>query len=405
MPDDELLKLAESGKLRGELRSQTDRMLRDRKSEAFFRNFTGQWLQTRDIETVIVDARQVLQREAPPDPDGERRRRRFRELRDRVYETLNEEEKKELDEIRAVFGQRFRQPLRAELTGEIRRAMRLETEKTIERIFREDRSLLEVLDSNYTYLNEALARHYGLTNLGVKGGEMRLVELPEGTPRGGVLTQGSVLAVTSNPTRTSPVKRGVFVLENLLGTPPAPPPPDIPPLEESSRGGSGSPLSLRQTLTLHREQPLCASCHNRMDPLGLAMENFNAMGMWREQERGQALDASGTLITGESFTNVLELKRVLVQGRSPEFFHTVAEKLLTYALGRGVEHTDTATLDLIAGKLKAAGGKPSVLLSEVIDSAPFQRSRATSASTAQPRSASLTPVSLPADLTKPRLSP
>src|SRR5262249_26533901 len=159
---------------------------------------------------------------------------------------------------------------------------------------------------DYTFLNERLANHYGIE--GVKGDQMRLVKLPPESPRGGVLTQGTVLITTSNPDRTSPVKRGLFILDNILGLPPAPPPPAIPALEEAVAGLKGPPPTLRETLKLHRSQPLCNSCHNRMDPLGLALENFNALGRWRDKERNQPIDSAGQLITGESFTNVRELK-------------------------------------------------------------------------------------------------
>jgi hypothetical protein len=377
MPDAELFDLAGKHELRKRLGAQVQRMLADRKAEALVKNFVGQWLQVRDIENVQIDARQVLQREAPADPDQERRRQRSRELRVKEEaSTITPEEKKELDELRATFGRRFNRPPRAELTGELRKAMRLETEKTFEYILHEDRSLVELLDSNYTFLNERLAAHYGLTNLNVTGDQMRLVKLPPDSGRGGVITEGAVLAVTSNPTRTSPVKRGLFILDNLLGTPPAPPPPDIPPLEDAAKAMKGRTLSLRETLALHREQALCSSCHNRMDPLGLALENFNAMGMWRQQERGQPIDATGKLLSGESFTNIIELKHILATRHAVDFYRTVTEKLLTYALGRGLEYYDVATVDSIVERLKAAEGHPSALLTGIIESAPFQKTRA-----------------------------
>lgn len=374
MPDDELLRLAGERKLRSQLAAQTKRMLEDSRSSAFARNFVGQWLQTRDVDSVSIDARQVLGRENNFDPDQEKRMQRFRSLRDREDE-LTPEEKKELAEIRATRNRRG-QPLRAEMNGDIRRAMRLETEKAFEHILKGNRSLIELLDSDYTFLNEKLARHYGLTNLNVVGDEMRLVKLPPETGRGGVLTHGSVLTVTSNPTRTSPVKRGLFILDNLLGTPPAPPPPDITPLEDAAKAIRDRPVSLRETLALHRDQPLCASCHNRMDPLGLALENFNALGLWRDKERGLDIDSTGTLLSGESFTNVIQLKRILATNHAPEFYRTVTEKLLIYALGRGLEYSDVITVDAIVEKLTASGGQPSVLLAEVINSAPFQKARA-----------------------------
>jgi hypothetical protein len=268
----------------------------------------------------------------------------------------------------------FRGP-RTEMTPDLRRAMRQETEKTFDYIIRENRSLLELIDSDYTFLNERLARHYGLTNLNVTGDEMVLVKLPQGSPRGGVITHGSVLAVTSNPTRTSPVKRGLFVLDNLLGTPPPPPPPDIPPLEDAAKKMTDKKLTLRETLALHREQALCASCHNRMDPLGLALDNFNAMGMWRDQERGTVIDATGKLLSGESFTNITELKKILARNHATEFYRTITEKLLIYALGRGLEYYDVATVDAIVERLQKSNGRPSELLAGIIQSAPFQKTR------------------------------
>jgi hypothetical protein len=184
-----------------------------------------------------------------------------------------------------------------------------------------------------------------------------------------------VLAVTSNPTRTSPVKRGLFILDNLLGTPPPPPPPDIPPLEDAAKAMKDKKLTLRETLALHREQPLCSSCHNRMDPLGLALDNFNAMGMWRDQERGTPIDAAGKLLSGESFTNVKELKKILATNHATEFYHTITEKLLTYALGRGLEYYDVATVDAIVERLVRSNGRPSELVAGIIESAPFQKTR------------------------------
>ncbi|MEW6156907.1 MAG: DUF1592 domain-containing protein [Verrucomicrobiota bacterium] len=376
MPDDELFRLAAQNQLRKNLAAQTRRMLTDAKSDAFVRNFVGQWLATRDIETVQIDARQVLARESPLDPDFERRRARVRALREKPESELSAEEKKELEELRSTFIRQFRRAPRAELTGDLRRAMRQETEKTFEYVLRQNRSLVELLDSDYTFLNERLARHYGLTNLNVAGDEMRLVKLPPESPRGGILTQGSVLTVTSNPTRTSPVKRGLFILDNLLGTPPPPPPPDIPPLEDAARAVKDKTPTLRETLAMHREQPLCSSCHNRMDPLGLALEHFNAMGIWRDQERGQPIDASGKLLSGEEFTHIKELKRILVARHATEFYRTIAEKLLTYALGRGLEYYDVATIDRIVERLEKSNGSPTELLAGIIESAPLQKTRA-----------------------------
>jgi hypothetical protein len=371
MPDDELFRLAAEGNLRKNLSAQVTRMLADRRSEALVRNFVGQWLQARDIENVPIEARAVLAREEGFNPDRERNRRRFRELRDKPEESLTPEEKEELAKIRASF-RGFGQP-RVELTGDLRRAMRQETEKVFEYILREDRSLLELVDSDYTFLNERLAKHYGVEN--VTGDELRRVTLPPDSPRGGVLGQGTVLAVTSNPTRTSPVKRGVFILENILGLPPPPPPPDIPPLEDAAKNTTNRSPTLKELLALHREQPLCSSCHNRMDPLGLALENFNAMGMWRETEQGQPIDATGKLITGERFSDVKDLKRILATKHQLDFYHALTEKLMTYALGRGVEYYDIETVDQIVARLEQTKGRPSALLMGIVESAPFQKTR------------------------------
>jgi hypothetical protein len=184
-----------------------------------------------------------------------------------------------------------------------------------------------------------------------------------------------VLTVTSNPDRTSPVKRGLFILDNILGTPPPPPPPDIPTLEDAMVDGA-KPKTLREALKVHRADALCASCHNRMDPLGLALENFNALGMWREKERGQPVDSAGQLITGETFGNIRELKRVLATERKTDFYRCLTEKLLVYALGRGLEYYDVQAVDDIVERLEKSGGKPSALMTGVIESTPFQRRRA-----------------------------
>jgi hypothetical protein len=378
MPDEELFHLAGEKKLRANLNAQVTRMLADPRSSEFVRHFTGQWLQARDIETVEINTRAVILRDEPPDPKVQQRRARFRELIRKPPESLTEEEKKELAEARASFIGSFRRFAQFELNGELRRAMRRETEMLFEHILRKDRSLLELLDSDYTFLNERLAKHYGID--GVKGDEMRRVALPPNSPRGGVLTQGTVLVTTCNPDRTSPVKRGLFLLDNILGTPPAPPPPNIPTLEEVAQGLGGRPPTLRETLKVHRDQPLCASCHNRMDPLGLALENFNALGRWRDKERSQPIDASGQLITGESFTNIRELKRILVNNHRREFYRCLTEKMLTYALGRGLEYYDVQAVDEIVGRIEKDNGRPWVLLMGIIESAPFQKRRALKAS-------------------------
>lgn len=332
MPDAELFRLAEKGELRRELKAQVTRMLADSKAKAFVRNFTGQWLQARDVESVPINMRVVMGPDAPRNRDG-----------------------------------------RIEFDGTFRRYMRSETEMYFEHIIREDRSVLELVDSDYTFLNERLAQLYGIP--GVTGEELRMVKLPPESPRGGVLTQGTVLAVTSNPTRTSPVKRGLFILENILGTPPPPAPPNVPDLEESKEKFGDREPRLSEMLALHREKPLCFSCHARMDPLGLALENFNAIGGWRENEARQKIDPSGQLVTGEKFASVRELKQVLVRDRTMDIYRCLTEKLMTYALGRGLEYFDVPTVDEIASQLAKQDGRMSVLLMGVIESAAFQKQR------------------------------
>jgi hypothetical protein len=373
MPDDELFRLAAEGKLRANLSEQYKRMLADPRSNEFVRHFVGQWLQVRAVDAVQINARAVILRDQAPDAAADKERARFRELIRKPQESLTEAEKKELEKLRTSFIGGFRRFAQFELTGDLRRAMKRETEMHFDYVLRNDRSLLELIDCDYAFLNERLAKHYAIP--GVTGDQMRLVKLPADSPRGGILTQGTVLAVTSNPDRTSPVKRGLFILDNILGTPPPPPPPDIPALEDAMAGGA-KPVTLREALKAHRADALCASCHNRMDPLGLALENFNALGMWREKERGQAVDAAGQLITGEPFANVRELKRVLATERKRDFYRCLTEKVLVYALGRGLEYYDVATVDAIVARLEESGGRPSALLIGVIESAPFQRRRA-----------------------------
>ncbi|HWE38992.1 MAG TPA: DUF1592 domain-containing protein [Isosphaeraceae bacterium] len=373
MPDDELIRLAGEHRLRAGLDAQVRRMLADPRSSEFFRHFVGQWLQSRDIETVLINGPAVAARDAAPDPEADRRRARFRALISKAPEELTAAEKKELQEIRSGFGRFFRRFREFELSRELRIAMRRETEMLVEHVVRNDRNLLELLDCDYTFLNERLAKHYGID--GVVGDEMRRVDLPKGSPRGGVLTQGTILAVTSNPDRTSPVKRGLFLLDNILGSPPAPPPPNIPALEESARKKGGKLPTMREAMALHRKQPMCASCHSRMDPLGLALENFNALGKWRETEQAGPIDASGTLITGEDFRDIRDVKRVLIERHRREFYRCLTEKLLTYALGRGLESYDVEAVDVIVGRIEAADGRASALIAGIIESAPFQRRR------------------------------
>jgi len=209
---------------------------------------------------------------------------------------------------------------------------------------------------------------------GVKGDEHRLVDLTENPERGGVLTQGTFLVVTSDPTRTSPVKRGLFVLDQILGTPAPPAPPNIPELEEAAHGKE-EPMTMREMMKVHREKPACAGCHARMDPIGLGLENFNALGQFRRKESGQKIDSAGVLVTGEKFSDVVELKEILATDRKGDFYRCLAEKLLTYAIGRGVEYYDSATIDQLVDGMEKNGGTLKALVIGVIESAPFQMRR------------------------------
>ena len=250
--------------------------------------------------------------------------------------------------------------------------MRREAEMLFNHLLQTDGSVLKLIDTDSTFLNQELADFYGIP--GVRGSEMRMVKLPADSPRGGILTMGTVLAVTSNPTRTSPVNRGLFILDNILGTPTPPPPPNIPSLEASAKNGDGSERSLREALALHRENPLCSSCHDRMDPLGLVLENFNAMGRWRDKELGAELGSpAGKLITGEPFRDVKELKHVLISARRDDYYRCLTEKLLTYSLGRGLEPSDIPAVDALVEDLRQSEGRFQRLITGIIESTPFQR--------------------------------
>lgn len=260
--------------------------------------------------------------------------------------------------------------------------MKQETESYFGHIVHNDRSVLELISSDYIFVNDQLAPVYGLT--GVTGPEMRQVTLPPDNPRGGVLTMGSILTVTSNPTRTSPVKRGKWILENILGSPSAPPPPNVPALESAQdKVGERKPTQ-RELVALHRSDPLCASCHARMDPLGFALENFNAFGRQRAQEFGQPIDPSGELATGEKISGIKDLKQVIVTQHRAEFYRTITEKLLTYALGRGVEYYDVPTVDTIVARMEKDEGRFSALLMGIVESPAFQQRRATSSNPLNP---------------------
>jgi hypothetical protein len=315
LPDEELFGLAAGGALRRPdvLRAQARRLLADRRAQSFAADFAEQWLQTRRLG------------ELAPDPE------RFPEF----DETL-------------------------------RSAMIQETRLFCRSIQEEDRSILDFIDAADTFVNERLARHYGLT--GVLGDDFRRVSLAD-TPRRGVLTQASILAVTSNPTRTSPVKRGKWVLENLLGVAPAPPPSGVEALKDE--GPIGSARTLRDRMERHRADPKCAACHGQMDPLGFALEGFDAIGAWRAHEGGHPIDDSGRLPGGRAFRGAEGLRSVL-RSRRDAFARCLAEKMLTYALGRGLDRSDRRTVDRIVGRLAADGYRFSALVLAIVESRPFR---------------------------------
>jgi mono/diheme cytochrome c family protein len=318
MPDDELFRLAGQGKLRASdvVSAQVRRMLVDPKTRALVDNFGGQWLQIRNLRTFH--------------PDRER------------FPGFDES---------------------------LREAMFRETELFLAEIVREDRSILDLIDADFTYLNERLARHYGIK--GVTGPDFRRVRL-DGPERGGLLTHASILTVTSNPNRTSPVKRGRWVLEQILGAPPPPAPPDVTPLKDDR--ALESAVTMRQRMEQHRSQTSCAVCHKRMDPLGFGLENYDGVGAWRDKDAGVPLDASGTLPSGESFRGPAELKAIL-RSRPREFARCLTEKLLTYALGRGLEESDRCAVDRIVKELELHEYRFSVLVEGIVLSDPFLKRR------------------------------
>jgi hypothetical protein len=318
MPDEELFALCREGKLRkdDDLEKQVRRMLKDPKAGALVENFFDQWLQIRGLKSFTPDPQQ--------------------------FPTFNEE---------------------------LRAAMQKETELFCGNVIKEDRSLLEFLDANYTFVNERLAKHYRID--GVKGDDFRKVTLLD-EKRGGVLTQASILAITSNPTRTSPVKRGKWILENMLGTPPPPPPPNVPELKEGKEVALSG--TLRQRMEQHRADPNCAVCHQRMDSLGFAFENFDAIGAWRTKEGTHDIDASGELPGGIKFSGPAELRAILKK-REWQFSRCLTEKMLTYALGRGTERYDKCTIDEIARNLAKGEYKFSCMVLEIVKSDAFQKRR------------------------------
>lgn len=318
MPDDELFEIAGKGELSKPLvlEAQIHRMLADPKSSALVENFAGQWLQLRSLT------------DAAPNKD--------------------------------IF---------SEFDDELRLAMRRETEMFFAAAIRENLSILDFLNGKFTYVNERLAKHYGLE--GVSGPEFRRVSL-EGTQRAGVLTQASILTITSDPTRTSPVKRGKWILDNILASPPLPPPPDVPLLSEDADAVASG--TLRQRFEIHRSNPACISCHEKMDPLGFGFENFDAIGRWRTKDSGFDVDASGTLPDGQTFNGPVELLTILKASQG-EFSRCLTEKMLTYALGRGLEYYDKCAVDSICAALAKDDFKFTTMFLEIAKSDPFRNRR------------------------------
>jgi hypothetical protein len=315
IPDDALLTAAASGALRqpGTLESQVRRMLADPKAGALVANFAGQWLHLRNVRSVLPNSDEF------PDFDDN-----------------------------------------------LRQAFRRETELLFESILREDRSALDLLRADYTFVNERLARHYEIPN--VYGSRFRRVPVADDARRG-LLGHGSVLAVTSHAERTSPVLRGKWVLENLLGLPVPPPPADVPSLKGNEEGQK--PRTLREQLAEHRASPVCASCHRVMDPVGFALENFDAVGAWRTKEPGGPIDASGQLADGTPIDGVVTLRKAILD-RPELVIGTMTEKLLTYALGRGVEARDMPAVRAIVREAAKRDYRLSAIVMGVVKSVPFQ---------------------------------
>ncbi len=313
-PDDELIKLASQGKLHEHsvLEQQVKRMLADERADALVDNFAEQWLFLRNLKN------------SSPDPQ--------------------------------IF---------PDFDDNLRQAMREETKLFFQSIVREDRSVMDLLNADYTFVNERLARHYGIPN--VYGSQFRRVTLTSENRRG-LLGQGSILTVTSYPNRTSPVQRGKWILTNLLGIPPTPPPPNVPALKEN---GEGKPLSLRERMEQHRADPVCAGCHKVMDPIGFALENFDGVGQWRIKDDGSPIDPSGTLYNGAKVDGPVALRNMLAS--HPDVFTGVmTEKLLTYALGRGVQYYDMPAVRKIVHDAGAHDYRFSSLVLGTIESVPFE---------------------------------
>jgi cytochrome c553 len=318
VPDDQLLLLAEKGKLHDPavLDAQVRRLLDDPRAESLVTNFAGQWLYIRNLTQM------------KPDPD--------------------------------IF---------PEFDESLRQSFQRETELFFQNILREDRSVMELLDANYTFLNQRLAEHYGVPN--IYGSQFRKVTLADPN-RGGLLGQGSILTVTSYPNRTSVVQRGKWILDNLLGSPPPPPPQNF---DLEPHAPDGRVLTMRQAMEQHRSNAICQSCHARMDPIGFALENYDGVGKWRDRDDGGVIDASGKLPGGVQFEKAAGLKKILVSDYRGQFEDTVTEKFLTYALGRGLEYYDKPAVRSIMRQAARDNFRISALIGAIVRSTPFQMRR------------------------------
>ena len=319
IPDEKLLDLAAAGRLRepGAVAAQVQRMLEDERVDALVENFTGQWLQLRNLEAKVVPDLLMF-----PDFDDN-----------------------------------------------TRKGFRKETELFFGYILRENRSALELLNADYTFVDERLARHYGIT--GVYGERFRRVKLTDPNRRG-LLGQGSILSMTSVATRTSPVFRGKYVLSTFLNTPPPPPPPNVPSLEESNKGSSTAAKTVRAQLELHRKNPVCASCHRVIDPAGFALENFDSVGQWRTTgPDGAPLDVAGTLADGSQVNGPVALREAILS-RPDAFVTVLTERMMTYALGRGLEPSDMPVVRRIVKKTAQSDYRLSAIVMGIVESAPFQ---------------------------------
>jgi hypothetical protein len=322
VPDEELLSIAERGKLRdpGMLEQQVKRMMADSRSDALISNFFGQWLMLRNVQSQLPNY--------------------------------------------LIF---------PEFDDNLREAFRTETELFLDSQVREDRSALELLTANYTFINERLAKHYGIPN--VYGSHFRRITYPD-QKRAGLLGQGSVLLVTAYPDRTSPVFRGKWLLENILGTPPPDPPKNVPPFPEND--AKAPPKSVRARMEMHRKNAVCASCHSQLDPLGFGLENFDGTGRWRDTDANSPVDASGQFPNGVKFSGAADFRQGLINSYKAEFVSTMTKKLTTYALGRGVEYYDMPAIRAIVRDAATQDYRWSSLILGIVKSMPFQMRRSES---------------------------